>query len=238
MPLTIVVGERGSGKNTFIVMMLEMSNRPIYSNFEIDYPTYNKLDLITMLDLPNGIEFVGDEFYTIIDARNSMSHINVFAGYISFQLRKTLTNIYISMIQLASIDIRYRMEWDYLVQCQRIPNDNLDWHFWDFGYVIYNNRLGVAIAVVVSYEDAKPYFEKFDTNEIIKPVNLSRLEHAILVKNPPLQYERGVEIYSDIKKDIRKNNKKGLKSALMRGGYDPIWIDVCDLVMNELVVQI
>ena len=215
-------------------MMVETSKRPIYSNFKIDYPGYVKLELETLLDLPSDIEFVGDEFYTLIDSRNSMSHINVFAGYISFQLRKTLMNLYITMIQLGSIDLRYRMEWDYLVECKRVSNDNLDWHFWDFLYTIYNNRLGVVIPVVVLYEDAKPYFDKFDTNEIIKPVNISRLEHAILVKKPKLLYERGLEIYGDIVDDIKKISKNGVKSALMRNDFDPIWSDVCFLILSDL----
>lgn len=216
-------------------MMLEMSKRPIYSNFKIDYPNYHKLDLITLLDIPNEIEFVGDEFYTMVDARNSMSHVNVFAGYISFQLRKTLTNIYITMIQLGSIDIRYRLEWDYLVECKRVSNGEEDWHLWDFLYVVYNNREKFVVPVIVSYEDAKPYFDKFNTYEIIKPMNISRLEHAILEKKPELEYARGLEILQVIKKDIRKTDKKGIKSALMRNGYDKIWADTVDIVMNDYI---
>ena len=233
MPSTIIVGPKGSGKNLFVVMLLEDSKRPIYSNFKIDYPNYHKLDLITMLDLPNDIEFVGDEFYTMVDARNSMSHINQFAGYVSFELRKTNINIYLMMIQLGSVDLRFRYEWDYLVECKRIPNESDDWHFWDFSYTIYNNFLGVVIPVVVLYDDAKPYFKNYNTYEMIKPVNISRLEHAILIKNPELWYERGIEIFNDIKNSIIKFNKKGLKSALARNGYDPIWAEVCDLVLNE-----
>ena len=216
-------------------MMLEMSNREIYSNFKIDYPNYHELTLETLLDLPNNIEFVGDEFYTMVDSRNSSSHVNVFAGYVSFQVRKTLSNIFLSMIQLGSIDLRYREEWDYLVLCERIPNGEDDYYLWDFGYTIYNNIIGCVIPVVVFYEDAKPYFEKFNTYEIIKPMNLSRLEYAILDKKPKSKYYRALEIVKYIINDIKVYDKKGIKVALMRNDFDKIWAEDCDLVLHELI---
>ena len=67
---------------------------PIYSNFEIKNENYNKLHLHTLLELPDTIILSMDEVYNLINARLSMSYVNIYAGHIAFQMRKTATLIF------------------------------------------------------------------------------------------------------------------------------------------------
>ncbi len=48
-------------------------------------------------------------------------YTNLFLSYIVFQLRKTKRNIFVTVQEVSSIDIRYRRQWDYylefLIEC-------------------------------------------------------------------------------------------------------------------------
>lgn len=232
MPLTLVLGPRGSGKNTFMNKVVKRSVRPVYSNFKMNHPNYRHLSYGGLLFIPKHIELLMDEFYNLADSRKSMSVFNIFCSYIAFQLRKTDTNIFVSAQQLGSIDIRYRNEWDYIVICERIDNGNLDWRLWDFGYTVYDKRQGTYRSWMIGYDDIKKTFGDFDTNEIVEPKNKSRLIHDILKNEPRLYLAKGIEICKVIKKNSKVRNQKEIKIALLRNDYDMVWSSLCSLILN------
>ena len=92
-----------------------------------------------MLDLPKGINVALDEGYTLLEARTSAKYINLFLSYMVFQLRKTERNIFVTCQEVSSIDIRYRRQWDYYVQCSRVFDD-IDSNLWDFKYKIFDKK--------------------------------------------------------------------------------------------------
>ncbi|MBA7496347.1 hypothetical protein ES702_06947 [subsurface metagenome] len=234
MPLTLVLGPRGSGKTYFIVELSKsVLNRLIYSNFRIDHINYRHLRLVDLLDLPEHIWLIMDEFYSIADARSSMSYVNVLCTYIAFQLRKTDTQIFITAQQLRSIDVRYRNEWDYVVICERVPNDNEDWRFWDFGFQIFDKRTGTSNKQIIYYKYAKKNFHLFDTNEIIQPRNKSRISYEFFKSEPKLLYRQGLIYINKIMSNSKLKTKESVKLALVKNGIDMVWANICYLILKN-----
>lgn len=233
MPLTLVIGPRGTGKNVFIVNITRNTKRLLYSNFKIDHPNYKHLKLINLLALPKHIELIMDEGYTMLESRTSMSSVNIFCSYIAFQLRKTDTSIFVTAQQVGSIDIRYRQEWDYVVICERLDNGKSNWRFWDFLYTIFDKRKGAVSQYEMSYKKAIPLFKLFDTNQIIEPINKSKLVHEILKHEPKVYLKHGKLIANIIKKNSKVNNKDEVKIALLKNGFDQVWANLCYLIIKN-----
>ncbi|MBA7494957.1 hypothetical protein ES702_05535 [subsurface metagenome] len=233
MPLTLVLGPRGSGKTYFIVEVLSASQRLIYSNFKIKFKNYKRLKLLDLLFLPKHIELVMDEFYSIADSRSSMSYVNVLCSYIAFQLRKTDTQIFITAQQLGSIDIRYRNEWDYVVLCNRIQNESEDWHFWDFGFVIFDKRTNTSNKWVIPYIHAKENFHLYDTNEIIEPRNKSRISYEFYKSEPKKLFLQGIKFAKIIKSNSNISTKEKIELALLKNNIDPVWTKLCYLILKR-----
>ena len=238
MPLTLICGWRGSGKTLFaLVINLLFSNRIIYSNFKINHTNYRPLKLLDLIRLPKHIELILDEGYAIIDSRISMSYINVYSGYLAFQLRKTDRNIYITVQQLSSIDKRYRNEWDYFVECSRLYNGNVSWKKWDFNYIISDKRAETITNWIITYENATKFFGLYDTNEIIQPRNKSRIEYEFLKDEPEELWRVGLTITERIVRSIKskKITKEIVEIALLKNGIDPIWKTICYLVLKDAI---
>lgn len=232
MPLTQVIGYRGSGKTLFttiinLILKKYYPDRLTYSNYELfNCKQYKKLHLVDLLKLPKDIELIMDEGYAIIHSRLSMSYINIMAGFLAFQLRKTNTNIFITMQQLFTIDKIYRREWDYRVYCERTPNDNENWREWDFFYEIHDKKKGNMTQVVLPFETAKEYFNYYDTFEIIEPRNKSRMEYEMLKSDKILLMKRAKEIAEKIRTSIRKDTREGIEHALLNNGFDDCWTKI------------
>lgn len=227
-PLTQLIGQRGTGKTFFIIRLLANIKKfydslPVYANFNIKCKNFHKLSLITLLDLPPNIFLAMDEAYSMIHSRLSMSYVNIFAGYIAFQLRKTSTQIFVTMQQLRTIDVIYREEWDYRVYCDRLPNQYTNWKLWDFLYEIHDRRRQSITKRVVFFEESLPYFSLYNTNEIIEPRNKSRIRYELLSSEPELLSKESLRIAGIIKPKIKKLTKDETEWALKRSGFDKIW---------------
>ena len=48
-------GNIGSGKTLLLVMIATTSKRKIFSNFQLDLPLYNELEIINLVNLENNI---------------------------------------------------------------------------------------------------------------------------------------------------------------------------------------
>ena len=64
-----VIGNIGSGKTLLLVVIAKHSKRRIFSNFQLDLPLYNELEIIDLLNLENDIIVFIDEAYTWLESR-------------------------------------------------------------------------------------------------------------------------------------------------------------------------
>ena len=237
MPLTQVIGWRGSGKTIFLLLMaLKYSmevGKEIHANFSIKVSNFIKLKLTNLLYYYHEKMVLGDEFYGLANARRSMSILNIFLEFVVLQLRKTRTNIFITVQQLRTVDVIYRDEWDYRVYCDRVSNGHKNWRHWDFVFEIHCKRTGTHSTKLFTYESAKKYFALYNTNEIVVPKFQSRIEHEILSGEKGELMKRAKEILEIVRNDIKKPTLKAVKYALMNNDFHPIWGDVVHLELTE-----
>lgn len=244
--LTIVLGNRGSAKTLWMVIMaLCHTGRKFFSNFKIDNWHYEHLGLEMLYDLPFGVEVFFDEFYALADSRISMSYVNRFASFVCFQLRKTDRNLFVSAQQFSTIDKRYREDYDYLLMCRRIPNEFDDRRLWDFSFTTYSKEFKTYETEYMSIENAIPFFDLYDTFEIIPPRNPSKLQYEVfkdesetLMKYARVYLQR---VYPYFKENFLKYIKKKqdckdyLKLSLMDNGISEDWTNSCYLALKPVL---
>ncbi len=247
MPETLLLGYKGSGKSLFPQVVLRDSEVDIYSNMWMDHPKYHPLELHQILKLPRGVNIILDEGYTLIESRRSSSYLNLIGTYVAFQLRKTDSNIFVTAQDPSSLDKRYRSQWDYVVECMRVPSMfeifegeiidsvdlNNDWKTWDFLYVVTSKKEGCSTDWILPYEEAVPYFSKYDTYEIVDPIFQSRIAYEALKGKPKLRLEYAAKMIPDIKPLLNKITKGAVEVALNYCGYDEVWAKQCYLLLHE-----
>ena len=162
--LITVLGNLGSGKTLFLVMNAYFSPKlDIVSNFKLKFENrpYIPFDLKKFLrcEYDNCIILL-DEAYNYIESRISTNEINRIMSYMLFQSRKKNVTIYITAQLFSTIDRRYRELSDMIVTAENTS---------DFNYTI--NFGAKTKRFSISKENAKQFFDMYDTNEVIKLVD-------------------------------------------------------------------
>lgn len=212
--LISVIGNRGDGKTTLLTYFAKkLVNSKIYSNYKLKLKNYHKLELETLLKLPNDITIFLDEGYTWLESRTSMSALNRYISYIVFQSRKRTIDILITAQLFSTVDIRFREQSDIIVYCKRMKEA--------FRYLFVFCDSNKYLNLYLPFDYCKKYiFDIFDTNEIIEPNDISTLEFKIKEKNPKKLAIKIKEIAIDIKPKISKHiTHDSVKVALLLNGY-------------------
>ena len=220
-----VIGNIGSGKTLLLAIIGKHSKRRIFSNFQLDLPLYNELEIIDLLDLENNIIVFIDEAYTWLESRTSMSTLNRYLSYIIFQSRKRNIDIYTTSQMFSSIDIRLREQSDIIIEC-RIIDDGFQYTFRDS----YNRKISTFI---LPYSKAKKYFSIYDTYEIVEPNHKQELEFNLLQQYPNKLLEKVKEIAEAIKDKIKKITHDSIKATLLLSGYNTSYEKYIYLYLKE-----
>lgn len=193
------------------------------------------------MELPKSIELILDEAYVWLESRTSMKYINIFLTYIVFQLRKTDTNIFITAQDLSTVDIRFRNQYDYIIECERQEED--------FTYHIKKKKMFIDPSGMIDYElislgkylveydEMKNYFEMYDTNEIIKIPAKSRMEFEILKTEPNLLLDKALEIIEIIKDNISNITQDSIMYTLLLNKIDISWYKIIYLLMKNYIIE-
>lgn len=242
MPAIVLLGNRGSGKNIFVVNNLKDSERTIESNFGINLPNYKPLSFASLLHNKKPREVVLDEAYTYIESRTSMKYGNMLASYLLFQLRKLDVNIYIMVQDFSTVDIRFRNQWDYLIICSRKSSTIKRKEEWDFKYTIIKKVYkGISIgfkkkSFIMNYDYAKKnLFHLYDTNEIVDPQDASRIEYEILKTQPKRFAEQSLKLAGLIKPKLKNITMDSVKTACLIYGVDDIWAKNIYLLLKNYI---
>ncbi len=223
--LISIIGSIGSGKTLLCVIIASKSKRKTYSNFQIDINTYNELEIIDLLDLPNNIIVVIDEAYTWLESRTSLATLNRYLSYIIFQSRKRTLDVITTSQMFSSVDIRFREQSNIIVHCKRVDN-NFHYTFKDIG-----NR--VISTFVLPLSKAKKYFKLYDTYEIVEPNQKQELEFTLLQQYPNHLLEKVKEIAEVIKGKVKKITHDSIKASLMLNGYNTKYEKYIYLYLKE-----
>lgn len=185
----IIIGNQGSGKTLLMCKLayfMHKQNKTIYSNINFTFP-YKKINYndIIQCNYSNAAVFI-DELHLLLPNRRSMSKVNIEItnSFIS-QVRKQNLEFYGSSQRFLKNDIKVRDETDYLYECKKLIFEN-----GTFKSSSSNINLDRKIPVVVSVKilemstmESKnisfignPYFDLYDTKEIIKIEGIKELE--------------------------------------------------------------
>jgi len=200
MTLVLIIGEIGSGKTLFMVLMALSTDKNILANFHIKHDNFKYLEFDDFLNIPNDADIFIDEAYKWLENRRSSKASNVVISEIKEQRRKTNSTWYVSTQHPNMIDKRFEQYPNVIVQCKsRFPINSKK----DFVYKIsYDSPFFHTIYRRLYYRDAVKYFDYFDTNEIVAPENKQKIEYDILSKNPEKFFDKVVELSEIIEEDL------------------------------------
>jgi hypothetical protein len=168
MPIEGYGGLLGSGKTLgmtiFSYLDYKEDGMKVYSNFKTTFSEMiNPLDLLKF-KLSDCVLML-DELETIFDSRNSGSTINQLFSYFFLQSRKKNVKIRYTAQMLDTVDKRGRYVSDFPILCKALPTTLKPDRF---VYVIHYGLQELG-RVTLKLEKAKPFFEMYDTTEIIVP---------------------------------------------------------------------
>lgn len=177
----LVIGRQGSGKTLFLVRqawLTHLRNADVYSNVHLKFD-YKQLDYKDIVDckLSNCMTLL-DEGHQLLPSRLALRKINreICDNFISM-VRKQNNELYISTQFERKIDVRVRIEADYVYYCTKYAYSNDKWT-----EVLHSFPLHPSIPIMVKLEIeesysgnivetfflANEYFDKFDTNQIVR----------------------------------------------------------------------
>lgn len=180
MSLTLIYGDRGSGKSLFATIMAlrasEKNQTPIYANYKMNIDTWKPLSPRVILEIPLESIIIIDEGYLWLESRTSSKGMNIYLSRMLFQSRKRHIDIWVIMQLFSSVDLRFREMADYLVQC---VNDKEEEKFkYRITKTSQTRRFNDKI-LELTYDDASKFFNFFDTDEIIDPLDNDLEDMAI-----------------------------------------------------------
>lgn len=170
-------GGLGSGKTLKMVSHLKRDaekGRKIFANFKlygIKYTPLNVLDLMANPDLKN-VSIAIDEITVFVDCRNSASKMNQLISYFILQTRKRNVTLYFTTQDFNMTDLRLIRHTDIMVLCVK-PIAWCKRNKKEIGlyrkYTILDFRHGRDVKRKQFIMYIKPWFNYYDTNEIILP---------------------------------------------------------------------
>ena len=209
--LISVLGNLGSGKTLFLAYMSSKIKREIYSNFKLNIDNYVKLEVVSLLNLPNNIDVFIDEGYTWLESRVSNKVLNRYLSYILLQSRKRTINIFITAQLFSTVDIRFRHQSDILIFCNKIKKS--------FQYKILNVRNNIYKNFIFPFDIAKKYYDIYDTYEIVEPYQKEQMEFTILQSDTKKLFKKAKLIAIQIKKDLKRITHNNVKLTLLKNGF-------------------
>ena len=167
-PIFSVVGVRGAGKTATMRALADgyrAIGKNIYSNFtmfDIEF-TYTSFDTVASFPdwLHDGVIFldeaqVGADAYDFFNAR--VKNITVFIT----QLRKRRLILFFSTQVFTTVVKRLRLQTDYVLECHNQKDGTVLVRVYDRHEIVNNGYIGEFLVYI------KPFFKKYDTNEIIE----------------------------------------------------------------------
>ena len=175
------VGTRGRGKTLSAVREAYEHYKQgyeVYSNVKLSKKYFKKYNLITLKDIIDWVKgdvqfkkaiFILDEVHIYIDSRSGMSKKNVILSYFVLQTRKRNVRVLYTTQFLDQVDKRLRQPTEVLIDCQnydtglRYDTNNTEIKQRN---KVYHRETGRSFLDCFT---ANPFFEYYDTNEIVNP---------------------------------------------------------------------
>ena len=175
----MITGDLGSGKTCMLTRYGVKSSihKKLMSNYHFKNVPYEKFDMVDLYlnhpDLSN-IVICADELYTFMDCRTSMSKRNRLESYFILQTRKKNVDLYFTSQYSELVETRLIRFVSIWIKMQNIMlksrNTGLLYkHPYKFIATIHDYRNKDSINVSSYVFDGRPWFNEYDTNEVIYP---------------------------------------------------------------------
>ena len=181
--LYLIVGQVGSGKTLYIVLVGLKTTRTLVSNFDIYGVEREEFSIYRFLmEGYSNATILIDEIYTYLDARNSQNKLNTIASYPLFQQRKTDIDIYGTLQIERSLDIRYREMADCLIEALGLIYAKGSVFY---KYRIHNKINGKWITTLsyIPYTIAKKLYQYYNTYQIIDMIDKDDILEKFMSKD-------------------------------------------------------
>jgi len=175
--LVFVVGPVGSGKTLLLTILACGSNNPV-CNFRVQGSTEFDIQKLLAGEYENCNIFL-DEAYLYLESRTSSRQLNRLLSYVLFQSRKRSMNIFLSAQLAYSIDTRFRSMADVVIECEK-ANPYFLYHVSSpHGYHLKR----------VPFSKALPFFYRYDTMEVVVPIEQMDQARRIALSGDDLERE-------------------------------------------------
>lgn len=162
------------------------NQKEIYFNFPTKLAKAKTVDLglIFSNTLKNCYLFL-DEAYLLIDSRHSSSNVNINMSYQLFQIRKNDIDIYLATQLSRTIDIRFLLQVDCIIQCYRYPESlQLQPEYFQYEFITQDTKTIWNLP----FEKAKQFFPLYNTKEQITSENITDNQLRIIKQTNPQQF--------------------------------------------------
>jgi GTPase SAR1 family protein len=172
------IGDMGSGKTLSMVRLaysLYLKGYTVYSNFHLKFP----FEYFTLRDILEYAEnshnftntvFLIDEAHIFMDSRRASSKSNLAMSYFTLQTRKQNVWLFFTTQYYHQVEKRLRASTNAFVECSFKSftdnyglQQNVSLNMWN---VIKSNKITVKKFVF----NATPFFNLYDTNEVVRPI--------------------------------------------------------------------
>ena len=177
--IVLITGGVGSGKTCYLVrcsLKAKDIGKAVICNFTFFNIPHKKMDLTDLYlnhpDLTN-IFLAYDEFYTEMDCRVSGKVRNRLQSYLIAQTRKKDCDLYCTAQFNQFMDLRLIKFVDIWVECRNVwvvIEDKVKKHPYLFDLEVHDYRTDPFNPIDRAFRfDGRPYFNEYDTNELILP---------------------------------------------------------------------
>lgn len=168
-----IEGGLGSGKTLMMSRYLSKDfhrlHRVVYANYWLNFD-YKKLNIRDMLDKKQSLLNVSvgiDELTVFADCRNSMSELNKLISYFILQTRKRNVCLYYTTQDFGMVDKRIIQHTHVRIFCSKVKGKPDDYPLRRFEIVDIRDSFNNPPQVF--YMDIRPYYDIYNTDEIIVP---------------------------------------------------------------------
>jgi hypothetical protein len=159
----VIFGDIGTGKTLLATIMALFDTRKVLANYEIKSERWSMLEPQMLNDISEPTLVIIDEAYVWLESRMSGGAINRYLSYCLFQSRKRQVDFVLTAQLLSTLDLRFKNMADVYILCDKNRNG--------FVFTVMYPGKRARKVLTMSLETASKYWDKYDTMQLVSPID-------------------------------------------------------------------